>query len=84
MRKLISFLVRYFTVILFLLLQVLAFYLIYRSQPYQHSAMYTLNAEWSGRTLQAYNNIENYLNLGRINRNLASENATLPSANKAT
>ena len=83
MRKLISFLVRYFTVILFLLLQALAFFLIYRSQPYQHSAMYALNAEWSGRTLQAYNNIENYLNLGRINRNLASENATLRSANKA-
>ncbi len=83
MRKLISFLVRYFTVILFLLLQAVAFYLIYRSQPYQHSTIFALNAEWSGRTLEAYNNIENYLNLGKINEHLARENAALKSANKA-
>ena len=83
MRKLISFLVRYFTVILFLLLQALAFFLIYRTQPYQHSAMYHLNAEWTGQALQSYSNVENYLNLGKINRNLATENAALRSANKA-
>lgn len=82
MRKLISFLVRYFTVILFLLLQVVAFYLIYQSQPYQRSTIFALNAEWSGRTLEAYNNIENYLNLGKTNEHLARENAALKSANK--
>lgn len=82
MRKLISFLVRYFTVILFLLLQVVAFVLIYQSQPYQHSAMYSINAEWTGRTLEAYNNVEDYFNLGRINKSLATENAALKSANK--
>jgi len=82
MRKLISFLVRYFTVILFLGLQALAFYLIYRSQPYQHSTLYALQAEWSGYILETYDNISNYFKLGQINHNLALENATLRSANK--
>ena len=82
MRKLISFLVRYFTVITFLLLQTVAFVFIFNAQPYQRSTMYRLNAEWSGRTLNAYNSIDDYLNLSRINKNLAAENAALRAANK--
>lgn len=83
MRKLILFLVRYFTVILFLLLQGLAFFLIYRSQPYQHSTLYGLHAAWSGRIFETQDNISNYFKLGRINQNLADENAALRTANKA-
>lgn len=82
MRKLISFLVRYFTVITLLLLQAAAFVLIYKALPYQRSTLYSVNAEWSGRALKAYNSIEDYLNLARINKNLAAENAALRSANK--
>jgi rod shape-determining protein MreC len=82
MRKLILFLVRYNTAILFLLLQVLAFFVIYQTRSYQRSSMYALNAEWSGKTIELYNNIDDYINLSRINKNLARENANLKSANK--
>jgi rod shape-determining protein MreC len=82
MRKLISFLVRYFTVITFLLLQAVAFLFIFKAQPYQRSTIYSLNAEWSGKALKAYNSVEDYLNLARINKNLAAENAALRAANK--
>jgi len=44
--------------------------------------MFTLNAEWSGKTIELYNNIDDYINLSRINKNLARENANLKSANK--
>jgi rod shape-determining protein MreC len=84
MRKLISFLVSYFTLILFVLLQGIAFYLIYQSQPYQHSEMFALHAEWTGRTLETYNTVENYFHLGKTNAHLARENAALKSANKAS
>jgi len=82
MRKLILFLVRNHTAILFILLQVAAFVLIYHSQAYQRSRMFTINAEWSGRALSSYNNIDDYLNLAKINKNLARENAVLKSSAK--
>lgn len=79
MRKLILFLVRYKTAILFIILQVAAFIFIYQSLSYQRSTIYTLHAEWSGRVLSTYNNINDYLNLARTNRNLARDNANLKS-----
>ncbi len=82
MRKLILFLVRYNTAILFLLLQVTALSIIFNTQIYQSSAFYSLNAEWSGRVMSVYKNIDNYLNLAEINESLARENANLRSANK--
>lgn len=84
MRKLISFLVRYFTVILFLLLQSLAFLLIFKAQPYQRSAFYSGTAQISGLALSSANNIENYLKLGYINQSLAQQNAALLSAQKTS
>ena len=82
MRKLILFLVRYNTAILFLLLQVLAFFVIYQTRSFQRSSMYALNAEWSGKTIAMYNRVDDYMNLALINKNLARENANLKSANK--
>lgn len=82
MRKLISFLVRYNTAILFIILQVVAFGFIYQASAFQRSKMFTLNAEWTGKSLETYNNIDDYLNLKRINRNLARENARLRATAK--
>ena len=83
MRKLILFLVRYNTAFLFVILQAAALLFIYRTQSYQRSTMFALNAEWSGKVLSAYNNIDDYLNLAKINKKLAAENALLKSVNKA-
>lgn len=84
MRKLILFLVRYNTAILFLLLQAVSLVLIFRSLSYQRSEVFAINAEWSGRSIEAYNNIDDYLNLSSINKNLARENAALKTANKSS
>ena len=82
MRKLILFLVRYNTAFLFIGLQVAAFGLIYNNVSYQHTAMNAMNAEWSGWVLNTYNNIDDYLNLARINKSLANENASLHESGK--
>ena len=82
MRKLILFLVRYHTAFLFVALQVAAFGLIYSNVSYQHTAINAMNAEWSGWVLNTYNNVDDYLHLARINKNLANENARLHESNK--
>lgn len=82
MRKLILFLVRYNTAFLFIALQVAAFGLIYSNVSYQHTAINAMNSEWSGWVLNTYNNVDDYLNLARINKSLANENASLHESSK--
>ncbi len=84
MRKLILFLVRYNTAFLFIALQVVAFGLIYNNVSYQRTTLNAMNAEWSGWILTSYNNIDDYLNLSRINKSLANENASLHESSKSS
>lgn len=79
MKNIIAFLLRFHYTILFLFLQIIAFYLLYRTTNLQHSVLLDAGNSISGRLYQIDNNIKSYFHLKETNRKLAIENAILRS-----
>ncbi|MCK9611723.1 MAG: rod shape-determining protein MreC [Bacteroidales bacterium] len=77
MRPLLNFLIKYYYFFLFILLEVLAVYLIARNNYYPQSVFISSANAFSGKVYNSYNNITNYLSLKSTNKLLAEENAVL-------
>jgi len=77
MRNFILILRKYNFFILFLLLQILAFYLIILNNSYQRATIVTTSNNLVGQVYEGYSVVTDYLTLGSTNKLLAAENARL-------
>lgn len=77
MRNLFLFLFRFHAFFLFVLLEVICFYLIIENNSYHRAAFYKVSDEVVGRSMKVYNEATGYLTLGEQNKKLAEENARL-------
>lgn len=77
MGNLIKLLIRYSFFILFLLLEIICFFLIVQNNHYQRSSFLNMFYETSGSIQNKYAAITEYLSLKKINKELAEENALL-------
>jgi rod shape-determining protein MreC len=83
MRNFILLIRKYHFFIVFLLLQILSFYLLVNNNTYQRSVYVTTSNHMVGRIYAAYSQLTDYLKLGVTNRLLAEENARLRKADSA-
>jgi len=77
MRNLFNFIVRYSFVLLFVLLEGIAFTVLVRENYFQHSVMSRTGREMSGRLLEKVNGTREYFYLKEQNRVLLEENRRL-------
>jgi len=77
MRNFILILRKYNFFILFLLLQIFAFYLIFLNNSYQRATIVTTSNNLVGQVYEGYSVVNDYLRLGSTNKLLAAENARL-------
>jgi len=77
MRDLISFLINRHALLLFIFLELIAFFLINRNNTYHRSSLFTSSNFVSGSVLNIFSNSSSYLSLGDVNKNLLDENARL-------
>ena len=84
MQKLINFLIRNNTFILFLVLQLIAFVFILQANTYSRSTFFNSTRAISGGILEKYHNAKEFANLKRTNEILAEENARLRSTSKGS
>ena len=77
MRNLLNFLVKYNNLIIFLLLEGLAFYWLTTGNNYHNSVMVKSVQSVTRGVEQRISNLRSYLNLRVINSNLAAENEAL-------
>lgn len=79
MRNLFLFIWRNYIVFLFLLLEVLSFYLIIKNNKYQNTGFFNTSNNAVGNIYNVYSSITGYINLKNSNEQLAAENAKLLS-----
>jgi rod shape-determining protein MreC len=79
MRKLLTFLIYYRNLFLFLLLELIAFGLIVRQQSFQRASFTHSATKVSGKVLEGYDQLDHYLSLDETNHLLLEENAELRS-----
>jgi rod shape-determining protein MreC len=77
MRNLLLFIRRFYPILLFLLLEVIAIILISRSNAYQGATFVNSSNRVTGSFYQAQHNVADYFNLREINDRLERENAAL-------
>ncbi len=77
MYRLLTFLQKYYPLILFLLLEGLAFSLVVRNNHYQKAAFNNGVSSFTGNTFETWQGITGYFGLRKQNRKLAEENALL-------
>ena len=77
MRSLFLFLFKYRTFFVFVILQILCFWLIVSNNRYQSAAFFTSSNQLAATIMTTTDNISDYFNLGAQNRKLAEENARL-------
>lgn len=82
MQKLINFLIRNYSFILFLVLQLIAFVFILQANSFSRSTFFNSTRSVSGGMLEKYHNAKEFANLKRTNQILAEENARLRSISK--
>ena len=82
MQKLINFLIRNYSFILFLVLQLIAFVFILQANSFSRSTFFNSTRSVSGGMLETYHSAKEFANLKRTNRILAEENARLRSISK--
>jgi len=82
MQKLINFLIRNYSFILFLVLQLIAFVFILQANSFSRSTFFNSTRAVSGEMLEKYHNAKEFANLKRTNQILAEENARLRSISK--
>jgi len=78
--NLFRFLVRYYVLLLFLLLELFSFYLIYQNNNYNQTAYARVANSINGKVYDTYGNIAGYFYLQRTNDSLAQENIRLRAA----
>jgi rod shape-determining protein MreC len=77
MRRLLSYLIKNYAFVLFLLLEGIALTLVFSHNSYQ-KAKYLNSANWvSGKIYQTFNSVVEYFQLAHINKELSEENARL-------
>jgi rod shape-determining protein MreC len=76
-QKVIQFLINKFNLIVFLLLEILCFFLIYSNNSYQSASFYNSSNAMIANVLDFSNNFTSYFNLRKTNAILANENAKL-------
>ena len=84
MRNLLLFFTRYYNFFLFLLLEVICFYLLINYQYFHNSAFFNFTQEVVGEYYQGYTNTVEYFELKAVNDSLRAENARLRNRLKNT
>ncbi|HRY31743.1 MAG TPA: rod shape-determining protein MreC [Bacteroidales bacterium] len=79
MRYLLSFILRHHFTFLFILLEVIAVWLVVNHSFYQHSRVTGMISEMTGSVQTRINSVYEYLHLKKVNESLAMENALLRS-----
>jgi rod shape-determining protein MreC len=79
MRNVFLFIRRYFTFLIFLVLQILALTFLFRYNRFHEAAFLGVASEITGRVNKRYNNVEYYFRLKKTNEALVNENASLRS-----
>ncbi|KAA3439684.1 rod shape-determining protein MreC [Rufibacter hautae] len=77
MRKLFIFIFRIRAFLVFLLLEGVSIYLLYRSNTYHSAAFYQSSNYYVGRVLEIQSQVADYFRLKEVNQSLAQENAQL-------
>ncbi|MBC3540333.1 rod shape-determining protein MreC [Rufibacter sediminis] len=77
MRKLFIFIFRIRAFLVFLLLEGVSIYLLYRSNTYHSAAFYQSSNYYVGRVLEIQSQVADYFRLTEVNQGLAQENARL-------
>ena len=77
MNKILEFFYKYLTVIIFVILEVLAFGLVVNKNDLQRSVAFRYATTLSAWTYGVANSVTDYFGLGEINKQLAEENARL-------
>ena len=77
MRSLFLFLFKYRTFFVFVLLQILCFWLIISNNRYQSAAFFTSSNRLAAAIMTTTDNVSDYFNLGAQNKKLAEENSRL-------
>lgn len=77
MRNLIAFISKYSFFFLFLILEVFAFYLLFRNNNFQRAIFLNSTNKLSGSIYKSYSELTDYLDLRQVNQNLAEENSRL-------
>jgi rod shape-determining protein MreC len=80
MLNLLRFLIRYYSIILFVVFEVLAFVLIGQYNSFHSAKMYNLKHYVLGRIERRLDNFSSYFSLGKENKSLAEENVKLYNA----
>ena len=79
MRNVFLFIRRYFTFLIFLVLQILALTFLFRYNRFHEAAFLGVASEITGKVNKRYNNVEYYFRLKKTNEDLVNENASLRS-----
>ena len=77
MGQLLAFLIKYRAFLLFLLLETFCVWLIVQNNDYQRSAFINSSSQFVGSINETSKNIGDYFRLGKVNEELATENARL-------
>jgi rod shape-determining protein MreC len=77
MRNLLRLIIRYHNIILFIILEVIAFMMLARFSSYQRARIFRLKHALIGNIEERYENISAYFSLARENKSLAEENIHL-------
>jgi rod shape-determining protein MreC len=84
MRNVFLFIRRYFTFLIFLVLQILSLTFLFRYNKFHQAAFMGVAGEVTGRVNERYNNVEYYFKLKKTNEALVEENNHLRSLLKET
>ena len=77
MRNLGIFFIRYYSLFLFLFLEVIAFSMLFNSNNYQSASFFNSSNKISGKIFSISSNVESFINLSIVNDSLSIENARL-------
>src|SRR3982751_5761062 len=79
MRNVFLFIRRYFTFLIFLVLQIFSLTFLFRYNKFHEAAFAVVAGELTGRINERYNNVEYYFRLKKTNEALVQENVHLRS-----
>jgi rod shape-determining protein MreC len=77
MRNVFLFIRRYFNFLFFVVLQIIALYILFHYNEFHQAAFMRVANEMTGRISTRYNNVESYFTLEKTNEQLAKENEQL-------
>lgn len=79
MRNIFLFIRRYFNFLFFVVMQIVALYILFHFNEFHEAAFMGVASEVTGRVSEKYNNVEYYFHLKKANENLVKENDSLRS-----